>query len=64
METIIWHELFQLARGLQTVYEAAANIVKSLPVNFDHIDSTMRKWFIVGMTMFFVFFCLYIYKNM
>ena len=54
LERVIWHEIFQIARGFQTVYDAAANIIKSLPDSFDHIDPNIRKWFIVGMEIFAV----------
>lgn len=49
IEKEIWKQLFAIARGYQTVHQAADKIIEAFPASFDNVDPEIRKWFIVGM---------------
>lgn len=46
---MIWKQLILIARGLQTVHQAADTIIEAFPATFDDIDLRTRRWFVVGM---------------
>jgi hypothetical protein len=48
IENIIWEELFEIAQGSQSIYNAAANISDRLPKEYDHFDEDTRLWFKLG----------------
>lgn len=52
IEDTIWGELFRVARGLQTVREAASKIVANIPHDFDSVEAEMRSWFKLSMRFY------------
>ena len=48
IETIIWEEIFDLANGMQTVHDAAFNVVNHIPTVYDHFQEDDRRWFKLG----------------
>jgi len=48
IERIIWEEIFETAKGLQTVYDAASNIVDRTPKFYDHFDDETSGWFMLS----------------
>lgn len=51
MERVIWQQLFEVAKGLKTVEDAAKSIVEAIPLSFDAVDSDIRSWFLLGMML-------------
>jgi len=49
IETIIWEEIFALAKGSKTVQDAAYDIVERIPEIYDHFHVDERGWFKLGM---------------
>ena len=47
-EALIWKELLKIARGMQTVHDAAKNIAGNMPKNLERINEDVRHWFIFG----------------
>ncbi|KAF8808865.1 hypothetical protein BYT27DRAFT_7210515 [Phlegmacium glaucopus] len=43
----IWKELFSVAKGQQTIEDAAANIVEFIPDHLNDIGSDIRNWFLL-----------------
>lgn len=48
MERVIWQQLFEVAKGLKTVEDAAKSIVETLPLSFDGVGDDIRSWFLLG----------------
>ncbi|KAF8813075.1 hypothetical protein BYT27DRAFT_7207231 [Phlegmacium glaucopus] len=44
-EQFMWKELFSVAKGQQTIEDAATNIVEFIPDHFNDIGSDIRNWF-------------------
>lgn len=49
IERVIWTEVIKIAKGSQSVYEAADNILQSFPSSFDEVAPSSRRWLVVGM---------------
>ena len=49
IEKVIWEQLILIARGFQTVHQAADTIIGTFPATFDDVDPAIGRWFIVGM---------------
>ena len=52
MERVIWQELLNVARGLQTVQMAAIKIVASIPEDLHNVDDDIKNWFLISMSLF------------
>jgi hypothetical protein len=48
IETIIWQEILNIARGKKTVHDAASKIVERLPEYYEHFDADTRGWFMLS----------------
>jgi hypothetical protein len=45
IEKIIWDEIIDIAKGVQTVHDAASNIVDRIPEVYSHFDAEICQWF-------------------
>lgn len=48
VERLIWQELFNVARCLKTIEDAAEAIFKSIPSSFEDVDEETRSWFLLS----------------
>jgi hypothetical protein len=48
IEDILWEEIINIAKGIQTVEAAAVNIVRRTPEFYDHFDVDARQWFMLS----------------
>lgn len=48
LETVIWENLFAIARGQINVYEASKSIAQSIPDILDNLEDHDRSWFHLG----------------
>ena len=49
IEQLIWQQLFEVAKGLKTVEDAAEVIFESIPSSFENVDNETRSWFLISM---------------
>jgi hypothetical protein len=48
IEAIIWEELFDLAKGIRSVYDAASNIVERIPEFYEHLNADIYGCFMLS----------------
>ena len=61
---IIWQEIFNIANGSQSVYDAASNIVKRTPEFYDHLDAEIQGWFMLSTLYYVIFIISYFNYNL
>jgi uncharacterized membrane protein len=55
IEHVIWQELLNVARGLQTVQMAAIKIVSSIPEDLNDVYNDIKDWFIISLSLFITY---------